>query len=126
MVDAAITFPFYNRAAGGIDMEAVDWLFSFTRLSPSQWRSARNTDALDKRFGLRVATFGAILPSGLARSCELLHARFLEGTYGDVVRKRRSRRRAFKRACKGIGPFPNSIGSAPLIEWQFSRGISTA
>jgi hypothetical protein len=46
-----------HRAVADSLEEAGDRLFTFTRLPPSQWRSARTTDALDKRFGLRVATF---------------------------------------------------------------------
>ena len=33
--------------------EAGDKLFTFTRLPPSQWKSARTTDALDKPFSSR-------------------------------------------------------------------------
>ena len=72
-----------HRAVADSLEEAGDRLFTFTRLPPSQWRSARTTDALDKRFGLRVATFfpfslvpffcsapcGAILPSRPAELC---------------------------------------------------------
>ena len=39
-----------HRAVADSLEEAGDRLFSFTRLPPSQWRSARTTDEMDKRF----------------------------------------------------------------------------
>ena len=46
-----------HRAVADSLEEAGDRLFTFTRLPPSQWRSVRTTDALDKRLALCVATF---------------------------------------------------------------------
>ena len=42
-----------HRAVADSLEEAGDRLFSFTRLPPSQWRSARTTDEIDKSFLLR-------------------------------------------------------------------------
>jgi transposase-like protein len=39
-----------HRAVADSLQEAGDRLFSFTRLPPSQWKSARTTDEIDKRF----------------------------------------------------------------------------
>ena len=42
-----------HRAVADSLEEAGHRLFSFTRLPPSQWRSARTTDEIDKSFLLR-------------------------------------------------------------------------
>ena len=41
-----------HRAVADSLEEAGDALFAFTRLPPSQWRSARTTDEMDKQFVL--------------------------------------------------------------------------
>ncbi len=46
-----------HRAVADSLEEAGERLFAFTRLPPTQWRSVRTTDALDKRVGLRAAMF---------------------------------------------------------------------
>jgi hypothetical protein len=68
-----------HRAVADSLEEAGDRLFIFTRLPPSQWRSARTTDVLDKRLGgyffvslvpfFCLAPCGAILPSRPAWWC---------------------------------------------------------
>jgi putative transposase len=46
-----------HRAVADSLEEAGDRLFTFTRLPPSQWRSARTTNAIDKSFLLRDLLF---------------------------------------------------------------------
>ena len=40
----------HRAVADSLEEEAGERLFAFTRLPPSQWRSARTTDEMDKRF----------------------------------------------------------------------------
>jgi hypothetical protein len=68
-----------HRAVADSMEEAGDRLFTFTRLPPSQWRSAGTTDVLDKRLDgyffvflgavLLFGPCGAILPSRPAWWC---------------------------------------------------------
>ena len=46
-----------HRAVADSMEEAGHQLFAFTRLPPSQWRSARTTDEIDKPFLLRDLLF---------------------------------------------------------------------
>jgi putative transposase len=54
-----------HRAVADSLEEAGDWLFTFTRLPPSQWRSARTTNAIERlheEFKRRIKT-QTVLPS---------------------------------------------------------------
>ena len=63
-----------HRAVADSLEEAGDRLFTFTRLPPSQWRSARTTDEIDKSFLLRDLLFwrgtGDRVAKSRARGCQ--------------------------------------------------------
>ena len=70
--------------------EAGDRLFTFTRLPPSQWKSARTTDEIDKHFSARLpAGFG--IGGALGRAMQPFLS--VEGT----VAKRAARMRLCQR-----------------------------
>ena len=50
-----------HRAVADSLEEAGDALFAFTRLPPSQWKSARTTDEMDKRFFVTSQIRGDLL-----------------------------------------------------------------
>ncbi len=69
-----------HRAVADSLEEAGDRLFTFTRLPPSQWRSARTTDEIDKSFLLRDLLFwrgtGDRVAKSRAGGCKPDHAAF--------------------------------------------------
>ncbi len=83
--------------------EAGDRLFTFTRFPPSQWKSIRTTDEIDKRFlSSRDMSFGRGRPRGEARRVGCKRRR---AAYSILAELRRSRTsflpgRTFQRSTK--------------------------
>ena len=86
-----------HRAVADSLEEAGDRLFSFTRLPPSQWPSARTTDEIDKSFLLRDLLFWKGTGDRVAKSraqdvspaAQLLSSLLIGGTRAPLTRTTR-------------------------------------